>query len=279
MEASGFEAALSLVAKDKIDGAFYNSPSFACAVTGGTMKSIVKTSNQNCPIDLTLVLNQCDSKVSVTFKLNKSIWEGGTMSRLPYFEHCFHIIQSLCGADSVEFVVEHNGNSLARIPCVNGFKDLAVSVLPLLSSMKRLRRLCGHFGVDPIWNEASFLNDLSYFNQVEALVFDKQWKGCAKGIFNAVISDEKCISAIRKNKSKPAPFNVTSDMTYNLLGEELKLGRVSHDYSDMIAKVSKCKPAQRGPRPPKEYVVEYRPTSKSTLVLSTSGHNIPRNPA
>lgn len=269
-ESKGVEAFLSLVAKDKIDGAIYNSPSFSCAVTGGTMKSTVKTTTHNCPIDFTLVLNQFDSNANVTFKLNKSNWEGGAVSKLPYFEHCHQLIQSLCGADSIEFVIEQNGNVLSTIPCMNGFKDLAMKVLPLLNVMKRLRRFCSYFGVDPIWNEQSFLNDLSYFNRIDAVVFDTQWKGFASGVVSGVISDETPISVIRKNKNKPAPFNVTSDLTYTILGKEIHLGRVSHDFSSMIAKVSQCKQisaAKHGSSKERKYLVEFRPTPKSTLLM------------
>jgi len=224
----------------------------------------------SCPLDLTLVLNSQDSTANVTFKFNKSIWEGSTVSKLPYFEPCFRLIQSLCVADSLDFVVEHNGNSLSTIPCVNGFKDLAMAVLPLLDCIKRLRRLCNHFGVDPIWNETSFLNDLSYFNRVEAIVFDKQWKGRASGVVNGVISDEKSIAVLRKSKSKSAPFNVTSDLTYTVLGVEINLGRVSHDFSAMVAKVSKRKQtdsAERDLGKASEYMVEFRSIPKSTLLM------------
>ena len=203
------------------------------------------------------------------------------MSKLPYFEHCLQLIQSLCGADSIEFVIEQNGNVLSTIPYMNGFKDMAVKVLPLLSTMKRLRRLCSHFGIDPIWEEESFLRDLSYFNRIDAVVFDKQWKGFASGVVTGVISEEKSIAEIRKNKNKPAPFNVTSDLTYTILGKAIDLGRVSHDFSAMIAKVSRRKPsgiAERGSGKPKEYLVEFRPTPKSTLVMRPSGRYIPRNP-
>jgi len=267
IESKGIEASLLLVAKDKFDGAIYNSPSFACAVTGGTMKSIVKTTNQNCPIDLTLVLNQSDSKASVTFKLNKSIWEGATVCKLPYFEHSLRLIQTLRGADSIEFVIEHNGNVLSTIPFRNGFNVLAGDVLPLLSSIERLRRLCTHFGIDPIWNEESFLKDLWYFNRVAAMVFDNQWEGFASGVVTGIIAEKRSIAVIRKNKKKPAPFNVTIDLTYTLLGKELHLGRVSHDYNNMIATISKCKPAQRTAGVTKEYLVAFKPTPKSALVM------------
>lgn len=234
------------------------------------MKSIVKTTITHCPIDLTLVLNPCDSNACVTFKLNKSMWEGGIVSGLPYFEHCIQLFQSLCGADSVEFVIEQNGNKLSTVPCVNGFKDMAMKVLPLLHVMKRLRRLCAHFGVDPKWNEGSFLRDLSHFNRIDAVVFDRQWKGFASGVVTTVISDKKSIAAIRKNKNKPAPFNLTSDLTYNLLGKEIPLGRVSHDFSSMIAKISQRNPiviAEHGSSKSREYVVEFKPTPKSMLLM------------
>lgn len=270
MESNGFEATLLLKANDKIDGAIYNSPSFPCLISGGVLRSKVKTTIQSCPIDLTLVLNSQASTANVTFKFKKSIWDGLTTSKLPYFEHCLRLIQSLSVADSLEFTVEHNGNALSTIPCVNGFKDLAMAILPLLDCIKRLRRLCNHFCVDPIWNETSFLNDLPYFNRVEAIVFDKQWKGQASGVVNGVIADKKFIAVLRKNKSKPAPFNVTSDLTYTVLGVEINLGRVSHDFSAMVAKVSKQKPTgstEQELGKAKEYMVEFRPMPKSTLLM------------
>jgi len=47
MESNGFEATLLLIANDKIDGAIYNSPSFPCLISGGTLRSKVKTTNMS----------------------------------------------------------------------------------------------------------------------------------------------------------------------------------------------------------------------------------------
>ena len=101
-------------------------------------------------------------------------------------------------------------------------------------------------------------------------MFDKQWKGRASGVVNGVISDEKSIAVLRKSKSKSAPFNVTSDLTYTVLGVEINLGRVSHDFSAMVAKVSKRKQtdsAERDLGKASEYMVEFRSIPKSTLLM------------
>jgi hypothetical protein len=147
--------------------------------------------------------------------------------------------------------------------------------LGYLQLIHKARAACAHFGVNPAWSVAAFDRDTrEKVEQLYAVLFEGGWKASRPRVkLTAALNGKTINYDVLQSTTKPGlvAFTGLSDNTWELLGEELNVGRLVYELTDVSAVLAGADPNGEGDVP-----VKFTGTDKTTMAIRIAGADDPK---
>ncbi len=186
---------------------------------------------------------------SVKLDLNLDKWDGQPLSQLAYFDRLYHFFHTLPHSTESEINCQQDGNQVFSVTLPIQKQPFAGPLAHYLGILSKARKVARHFDVNPTWTVESFdQENQENAEQLYAIFFEDGWRqpmpnvrltaDCIRRTFN---------SDAARQATKPGFLKLISDCKYMFLSEEIEVGRLVQDYSNMSIRImdKKRRPAKR----------------------------------
>jgi hypothetical protein len=178
-------------------------------------------------------------------KMDPRRWDGQRLLQLAYFDRIRHFFAALPMAASIKAECEDHGNVV--FSAAMSLRDLpfAAPFARYLDTLAKGRRVCSRLNKNPIWTVREFNRDAQEsFEELDAILFGV---GLSKPMPNLRLT----MSCLRKTLSpllqtgKVGHSRIVSDVFYTFMGEKVGVGRLVHDFKDVLTELKGETPESR----------------------------------
>lgn len=175
---------------------------------------------------------------SVKLDMGFHRWDGQHLMQLAFFDRLSQFFCLLPASSSSSIECYQDGNTIFSTPPMPmPLQDLpfARPLARYLDAIGKARKVCGRFGINPIWTVKGFDRDAQETaDQLYAMFFSDGWRKPRPNLkMTATCVRETCNFDILEKADKPGPIRFDTGCTFSLLGEEVDVARAVFEYTDM----------------------------------------------
>lgn len=230
----------------------------------------------NAPIRLSADRIVPSESGSLKFRLEFREWDNRPILLLPYFDQLQPFLESMEETAKIDFEMYLDGNRIFFSNCHSLQIEHSTFIVRLVKCLRKARKIFQHVGKNPTWSFAQF--NVDFCDTVEttyALLFEGAeirnephvsfHIDCVRKTFQQEVIDQ--------GRGTAGFLRLTSPLTAKLLGCEIALGDVHHDYTEVHMSVAK------NPRPSKSMRNKIRVDVKGTANTQFKLHRAIHCPA
>jgi len=208
-------------------------------LAGGVSELTFKTIQSSLPVIIeSPALHSAGGKLQFSFPI--SVWDESPILHLPFFDKVYEFFRAMDHAKYLRASFHLDGNLLAEGKPSDFEMSQAKVLSQLVSSLKKARELFRKVGMNPTWHLNRF--DEDFVDTVElayALVFgDGIRRPLPNHSIKMTIPRKTLNEGVLALAHGPVLLRLSSELIAVILDQEIPLGIVSDDFSDVIIRRS-----------------------------------------
>jgi len=174
---------------------------------------------------------------SIILNMRLGAWDGQRLRLLAFFDRLHRFFNALALSSEVAVECCYHGNLWFSMRAPWQDKGITGPLTEYLGVTDKARKLAERFRIDPTWTIVSFDNETRQaVEEMYGVFFENGWRRKVSGMGITATLDR------RPKENSPVPIKTTSNIVFNLLGENIEVGRIVHEFTNMVIQPARRKP-------------------------------------
>ncbi len=203
--------------------------------TGGQKECWFDGALGNSPFTIRIGPIAPDLGGSVQLNLNLRRWDGQRLGQLAYFDRVHAFFQAVPKSVVTEVECLQDGNRVFAVAVPLHTIEQCTDMADYLDVMKMARAVAEKLSVNSVWTQKGFDADTwDTLQQLHALLFSGGWTQPTPSVHVELGRVDKTIKFDTDTKStQPGDARLVSDCTCQFLGEQVAIGVLVFDYTEV----------------------------------------------